>query len=144
MMSIGSISDGSFSKIDWRCTDGISRSYEKSVDVPCYCKKKPVCKKSWFVTAASHGSPPRPLRLSPGGRSRPRLRAQALRLQVSGSLSLSLSISLSRGSLRLPESPRLSPSHHRVPLSDSDHDSKLKARACRCRRRQLRGRRQRH
>ena len=105
MMSIGSISDGSFSKIDWRCTDGISRSYEKSVDVPCYGKKKPVCKKSWFVTAASHG------------RSRPRLRAQALRLQVSGSLSLSLSISLSQGSLRLPESPRLSPSHHRT--SDS-------------------------
>ncbi len=48
----------------------------------------------------------RPLRLSPGGRSRPRLQAQALRLRVSGSLSLHLSPSLSpealfRGSLRV-------------------------------------------
>ena len=94
-MSIGSISDGSFSKIVWRCTDGISRSYEKSVDVPCYCKKKPVCKKSWFVTAASHGfgglrrpgrsgSPPA---AAPG-------RGSTLRLRVTESQALSLSISL--------------------------------------------------
>ena len=100
-------------------------------------KKAGLGKKSWFVTAASHGAsgvdsaglrrPGRsgsPQAAAPGRSSKLRLsgsESQAL------SLSPSLSISLSRGSL--PESPRrLSPSHqaHHVTRRASDH-SKLKA-----------------
>ena len=78
-------------------------------------------KAGWFVTAASHGfgvDSPLEARVSGGPAAQaPSSGTQAPSLRLS--LSLSLSISLSRGSLMLPESPRLSPSHHRDRARDS-------------------------